>query len=161
MIKGLGAVIVGFASLLSAAAATASTPGLTTAVYLNGEPDTSLALDRVAAAGATAVRVNMWWSLVAGSTPPADPTVMTGLGATMIDWTTNYDFDKAEALINATTPVFTESSMSFMTLSMLRGAAMFADKIFLTFSTPAYTRWRALGLLLTSILYFSLKTWVK
>ena len=49
------------------------------------------------------------------STPPADPTVMTGLGATMIDWTLNYDFDKAEALINATTPVFTESSMSFMT----------------------------------------------
>jgi feruloyl esterase len=49
------------------------------------------------------------------STPPADPTVMTGLGATMIDWTLNYDFDKAEELINATTPVFTESSMSFMT----------------------------------------------
>jgi hypothetical protein len=49
------------------------------------------------------------------STPPADPTVMTGLGATMIDWTLNYDFDKAEQLINATTPVFTESSMSFMT----------------------------------------------
>jgi feruloyl esterase len=33
----------------------------------------------------------------------------------MIDWTLNYDFDKAEALINGTTPVFTESSMSFMT----------------------------------------------
>jgi feruloyl esterase len=49
------------------------------------------------------------------STPPADPTVMTGLGPTMIDWTLNYDFDKAEALINGTTPVFTESSMSFMT----------------------------------------------
>jgi feruloyl esterase len=49
------------------------------------------------------------------STPPADPTVMTGLGATMIDWTLAYDFDKAEALINGTTPVFTESSMSFMT----------------------------------------------
>jgi poly(3-hydroxybutyrate) depolymerase len=49
------------------------------------------------------------------STPPADPAVMTGLGATMIDWTLAYDFDKAESLINGTTPVFTESSMSFMT----------------------------------------------
>jgi feruloyl esterase len=49
------------------------------------------------------------------STPPADPKVMTGLGATMIDWTLGYDFDKAESLINGTTSIFTESSMSFMT----------------------------------------------
>jgi poly(3-hydroxybutyrate) depolymerase len=49
------------------------------------------------------------------STPPADPNVMTGLGATMMDWTLGYDFDKAESLINGTTSVFTESSMSFMT----------------------------------------------
>jgi len=40
---------------------------------------------------------------------------MTGLGATMMDWTLGYDFDKAESLINGTTSVFTESSMSFMT----------------------------------------------
>nr|WP_315425826.1 tannase/feruloyl esterase family alpha/beta hydrolase [uncultured Albidiferax sp.] len=49
------------------------------------------------------------------STPPADPTVVTGLGATLIDWTAAYEFNKAESLINGTTPVFTESSMSFMT----------------------------------------------
>lgn len=48
------------------------------------------------------------------STPPADPTVVTGLGATLIDWTLNYDFDKAEALVNGTTATFTESSRSFM-----------------------------------------------
>ncbi len=49
------------------------------------------------------------------STPPADPAVVTGLGTTLIDYVLNYDFDKAEALINATTPTFTQSSMSFMT----------------------------------------------
>ncbi len=49
------------------------------------------------------------------STPPADPTVVTGRGATLIDWTLAYDFDKAESLINGTTATFTESSMSFMT----------------------------------------------
>ena len=49
------------------------------------------------------------------STPPADPKVVTGLGATLIDWTLNYDFDKAESLINGTTAVFAESSMSLMT----------------------------------------------
>ena len=49
------------------------------------------------------------------STPPADPKVVTGLGATLIDWTLSYDFDKAESLINGTTAVFTESSMSLMT----------------------------------------------
>jgi feruloyl esterase len=49
------------------------------------------------------------------STPPADPSVVTGLGATLIDWTLAYDFDKAESLINGTTAAFTESSMTFMT----------------------------------------------
>jgi poly(3-hydroxybutyrate) depolymerase len=49
------------------------------------------------------------------STPPADPTIVTGRGATLIDWTLNYDFDKAESLINGTTPVYTESTMSLMT----------------------------------------------
>lgn len=49
------------------------------------------------------------------TTPPADPAVVTGLGATLIDWTLAYDFDQAEALINGTTSTFTESSMSFMT----------------------------------------------
>ena len=49
------------------------------------------------------------------STPPADPTVVTGLGATLIDWTLNYDFDKAESLINGTTATFTESANSYMT----------------------------------------------
>ena len=49
------------------------------------------------------------------TTPPADPAVVTGLGATLIDWTLNYDFDKAESLINGTTATFTESSNSFMT----------------------------------------------
>jgi len=49
------------------------------------------------------------------STPPADPKVVTGLGPTLIDWTLSYDFDKAESLINGTTAVFTESSMSLMT----------------------------------------------
>jgi feruloyl esterase len=77
------------------------------------------------------------------STPPADPTVVTGLGSTLIDWTLAYDFDKAESLINGTTSVFTESAMSFMTppnptdLSKLRnrGAKMIvyhgtADPVF-------------------------------
>jgi len=77
------------------------------------------------------------------TTPPADPTVVTGLGPTLLDWTLNYDFDQAENLINATTAVFTESSMSFMTppnptnLSTLRdrGAKMIvfhgtADPVF-------------------------------
>jgi hypothetical protein len=41
--------------------------------------------------------------------------VVTGLGATLIDWTLAYDFDQAEALINGTTAVFTESSMTYMT----------------------------------------------
>jgi hypothetical protein len=54
------------------AAGTAARP-LITAVYLNSEPDTAVALDRVVAAGATAVRVNMWWSLVASGAAPADP----------------------------------------------------------------------------------------
>jgi feruloyl esterase len=49
------------------------------------------------------------------STPPADPTVVTGLGSTLIDWTLAYDFNKAESLINGTNSVFTESAMSFMT----------------------------------------------
>ena len=49
------------------------------------------------------------------NTPPADPTVVTGLGGTLIDWTLNFDFDKAEALINGTTATFTESAMAFMT----------------------------------------------
>ena len=49
------------------------------------------------------------------NTPPADPTVVTGLGGTLIDWTLNFDFDKAEALINGTTATFTESAMTFMT----------------------------------------------
>jgi poly(3-hydroxybutyrate) depolymerase len=49
------------------------------------------------------------------STPPADPSVVTGLGASLIDWTLNYDFDKAESLINGTTATFTESSMALMT----------------------------------------------
>lgn len=49
------------------------------------------------------------------TTPPSDPTVVTGLGSTLIDWTLNYDFDKAESLINGTTATFTESSNSFMT----------------------------------------------
>lgn len=49
------------------------------------------------------------------STPPADPTVVTGLGSTLIDWTLNYDFDKAESLINGTTSIFTESTMTQMT----------------------------------------------
>jgi feruloyl esterase len=31
------------------------------------------------------------------------------------DWVLNYDFDKAEALINGTNATFTESAMSFMT----------------------------------------------
>ena len=41
--------------------------------------------------------------------------MVTGLGATLIDWTMNYDFDKAESLINGTTATYTESSNSFMT----------------------------------------------
>ena len=49
------------------------------------------------------------------TTPPADPAVVTGLGATLIDWTLAYNFDKAESLINGTTATFTESSMAFMT----------------------------------------------
>ena len=49
------------------------------------------------------------------STPPADPSVVTGLGATLIDWTLNYDFDKAESLINGTTSTFTESAMTLYT----------------------------------------------
>jgi len=49
------------------------------------------------------------------STPPADPAQVTGLGSTLIDYVLHYDFDRAESLINATTPVFTQSSMSFMT----------------------------------------------
>jgi len=49
------------------------------------------------------------------STPPADPSVVTGLGVTLIDYVLNYDFDRAETLVNATTPVFTESAMAFMT----------------------------------------------
>jgi feruloyl esterase len=49
------------------------------------------------------------------STPPADPTVVTGLGGTLIDWVLNYDFDKAETLINGTNATFTESATSFMT----------------------------------------------
>jgi hypothetical protein len=43
-------------------------------MYLNSEPDTTLALDRVVATGATAVRVNMWWSLVDAGGQPSDPT---------------------------------------------------------------------------------------
>ncbi len=49
------------------------------------------------------------------TTPPANPAVVTGLGATLIDWTMAYDFDQAESLINGTTATFTESSNSFMT----------------------------------------------
>ena len=49
------------------------------------------------------------------TTPPANPAVVTGLGSTLIDWTLNYDFDQAEALINGTNATFTESAMSFMT----------------------------------------------
>ena len=49
------------------------------------------------------------------STPPADPTVVTGLGSTLIDWTLNYDFDKAESLINGTNATFTESPMAVNT----------------------------------------------
>lgn len=49
------------------------------------------------------------------STPPADPAVVTGLGATLIDWTLAYDFDQAEALINGTNATFTESAMAYMT----------------------------------------------
>lgn len=49
------------------------------------------------------------------NTPPADPTVLTGLGTTILDWSLNFNFDKAESLINGTTSVFTESAMSFMT----------------------------------------------
>lgn len=49
------------------------------------------------------------------TTPPANPAVVTGLGATLLDWTLSYDFDQAEALINGTTATFTESSMAYMT----------------------------------------------
>ena len=49
------------------------------------------------------------------NTPPADPAVVTGLGSTLIDWSLNFDFDKAEALINGTTATFAESAMTFMT----------------------------------------------
>jgi poly(3-hydroxybutyrate) depolymerase len=49
------------------------------------------------------------------TSPPADPAVVTGLGATLIDWVMNFDFDQTEALINGTTATFSESAMAFMT----------------------------------------------
>jgi hypothetical protein len=48
-------------------------------------------------------------------TPPADPAIVTGQGASLIDWTLAYDFDQAEALINGTNATFTESAMTYMT----------------------------------------------
>ncbi|MBF5007737.1 tannase/feruloyl esterase family alpha/beta hydrolase [Diaphorobacter caeni] len=49
------------------------------------------------------------------STPPADPSVLTGLGATLLDSAIHYDFDKAEAAVTGTTTVFSQSPMEFMT----------------------------------------------
>lgn len=54
-------------------------------------------------------------SLYMYTTPPADPAVATGLGATIIDAVLNYNFDKAQAQLDGTTPLFTESVMSMMT----------------------------------------------
>jgi poly(3-hydroxybutyrate) depolymerase len=48
------------------------------------------------------------------NTPPSNPAVVTG-GVSIIDWSLNFDFDNAEALINASNATFTESAMSFMT----------------------------------------------
>ncbi len=48
------------------------------------------------------------------STPPADPAVTTGHGATLIDWVLNFNFDQAEALVNGTNARFTQSAMAFM-----------------------------------------------
>lgn len=48
------------------------------------------------------------------STPPANPLVVTGLGSTLHDWTLNYNFEQAEALITGTNASFTESAESFM-----------------------------------------------
>jgi hypothetical protein len=49
------------------------------------------------------------------TTPPADPKLITGLGSTLIDYVLNFDFDKAEALINATDATFTQSALTYMT----------------------------------------------
>ncbi len=49
------------------------------------------------------------------STPPADPKVLAGQGSTSIDSVLNYNFDNANAPINAATTTFPESAMSFMT----------------------------------------------
>jgi hypothetical protein len=54
-------------------------------------------------------------SLYMYTTPPADPAVATGRDATIIDAVRNYDFDRAQAQLNDTTPPFTESVMSVMT----------------------------------------------
>lgn len=54
-------------------------------------------------------------SLYMYTTPPADPKVATGLGATIIDAVLNYNFDNAQAQLDGTTPLFTESVMSVMT----------------------------------------------
>lgn len=48
------------------------------------------------------------------STPPADPRVLTGQGATLIDSVLNYDFDQAEALVTGTNATFTQSAEAFM-----------------------------------------------
>ena len=85
------------------------------------------------------------------SSPPADPMVLTGLGATLIDSVLNYDFDKAEQLVTGTNADFTTSAMSFMAppnprdLSVLknRGGKIIvfhgsADPVFSYYDTVAW-----------------------
>ncbi|QGZ42843.1 feruloyl esterase [Pseudoduganella flava] len=49
------------------------------------------------------------------STPPADPAVLTGTGTTLLDYALRYSFETDAPKIHATTDVYRESAMAFMT----------------------------------------------
>ncbi len=49
------------------------------------------------------------------ATPPASPQTVTGLGTTLIDYALGFDIDRDLARVRATSGVYTQSSMSFMT----------------------------------------------
>ena len=49
------------------------------------------------------------------TTPPASPAIVNGQGSSLLDYALGFPIDEAEARISATTPVYTESALQFMT----------------------------------------------